>query len=71
MSLSAAYLQPPALYVWLIPLLIWSLLWKAMALYKSARNQQLTWFIMLFFIQTVGILDLIYILFFQRDNEQA
>lgn len=63
-----AYLQPPALYIWLIPLLLWSLLWKALALWKAGRNEQAGWFSLLFFVHTVGVLDLIYILFFQKNH---
>ena len=65
-----AYLQPPALYVWLIPALVWSLIWKAMALWKAGTNHQLGWFVLLFFVQTLGVLDLIYILFFQKTRKK-
>ncbi|MFT4250161.1 MAG: DUF5652 family protein [Candidatus Woesearchaeota archaeon] len=63
------YLQLPYVLVWSIPLLIWVVVWKAMALWKSARNKQLGWFITLLLIQTLGILDLLYILFFQREKK--
>lgn len=63
-----SYLQPPILYIWAAPLLLWTILWKAMALWKAGRNNQLGWFIGLFFIQTLGVLDLVYIIFFQRKR---
>lgn len=63
-----AYLQPPAIYIWLIPLLLWSLLWKGIALWKAGRNNQAGWFTLLFLVQTLGVLDLIYILFFQKTR---
>lgn len=54
----------PLLYI----ILIWSLAWKGTALWKASRNNQNIWFICLFIINTVGILEIIYILFFQRNK---
>lgn len=62
------YFQPPILYIWLAPLILWTLLWKALALWKAGRNKQPGWFITLFLMQTIGVLDLVYILFFQRQR---
>lgn len=45
--------------------LIWTLIWKGIALWKSARNNQKAWFIVLLIINTIGILEIIYIYFFQ------
>ncbi len=64
------YLQPPFVYVWLGPLTIWSFLWKAMALWKAGRNNQLAWFITHLFVHTLGLLDLVYILFFQKKLDK-
>jgi hypothetical protein len=47
--------------VLLIPLMIWSLFWKGWALWKAAKNDSKVWFIVLLLINTVGILDIIYI----------
>ncbi len=48
--------------------IIWSLVWKGLALWKSARNRQLVWFIALLVINTVGILEIVYISFFQKKT---
>lgn len=57
---------------WLIPLIVWSVIWKAIGLWKSGKNNQLVWFIVLFIINTAGILPIIYLLAFQkRDNKQT
>ena len=50
----------------LYPLLIWSLIWKGMALWRSARNGQKYWFIALLIVNTVGILEIIYLKFFAK-----
>lgn len=47
-------------------LLAWSLVWKGMALWKSARLSHKGWFIALLIINTVGILEIIYIYFVAR-----
>lgn len=45
---------------------IWSLVWKGMALWKSAGKKQLVWFIVFIFINTVGILEILYIYVFSK-----
>ncbi len=44
------------------PLLIWSLFWKGLALWRSARSGQKYWFIALLVVNTVGVLEIIYLL---------
>jgi hypothetical protein len=50
----------------LIILLIWTLFWKAAALWKSARLNQPVWFILLLLINTFGILEIVYIFLISR-----
>ncbi len=49
-------------------LAIWELIWKAIALWKSARNKQIGWFVVLAILNSAGILEIIYILFFQKKK---
>ncbi len=44
------------------PLLIWSIFWKGLALWRSARMNHRGWFIALLVINTVGIFEIIYII---------
>jgi hypothetical protein len=53
----------PYLY-WSI--LIWSLVWKGFALWKSARKESKIWFIVLLVINTVGILEILYLYIFSE-----
>lgn len=53
---------------WLIPLIIWSLIWKGISLWKCGRNNQLPWFIAILILNTAGILPIVYILWFQRKK---
>jgi len=55
----------------IVLLAIWDGVWKLIALWKSARHDQLAWFICLAIFNTVGILPILYILFFQKTGTQA
>jgi len=56
------------LYVYLI--LLWQLPWKGVALWKSARNSHKKWFIALFLLNTLAILEIIYIFFFSKPKSE-
>jgi len=43
--------------------IIWSLVWKGLALWKSAGLRQKYWFIAILIINTLGVLEIIYIFF--------
>ena len=48
---------------------LWTLLWKGMALWKAAKNNHKWWFIALLVINTLGILEILYIFIFgKRKN---
>ncbi|MFH1012392.1 MAG: DUF5652 family protein [Candidatus Peregrinibacteria bacterium] len=51
---------------WLIPLIVWSLIWKGIGLWKCGRHNQLYWFIAILVLNTVGILPIVYLLWFQK-----
>lgn len=59
----------PAWIVVLIVVIIWSAIWKMLALWKSARNNSLVWFIVFALINTLGILEILYIYVFSRRKE--
>jgi len=50
----------------LIVIFIWSIIWKLLALWKSARKGQIVWFILLAVINTIGILEILYIYVFSK-----
>jgi len=51
--------------------IIWSTTWKGIALWKAGRNAHLVWFIVLLIVNTLGILEIIYIFAFSRRREVA
>ena len=44
-----------------IVLLLWSFFWKGLALWHSARRGEYIWFIVLLFVNTLGILEIVYL----------
>jgi len=50
----------------LILILIWSLIWKGIALWKAARKNNLFWFILILLINTIGILEILYVFVFSE-----
>jgi methionyl-tRNA synthetase len=49
--------------------IVWSTVWKGIALWRAGRNAHLGWFIALFIINTLGILEIIYIFAFSRGKK--
>ena len=45
---------------------IWAIIWKGLALWKSAQKKQKIWFIALLIINTIGILEILYIYVFSK-----
>ncbi|MEK7613383.1 MAG: DUF5652 family protein [Patescibacteria group bacterium] len=52
-------------------LLLWSLAWKGWALWRAARNNHRYWFVALLLINTLGILEIIYIFFIGKKSKEA
>jgi len=47
---------------------LWVLPWKGVALWKSAKNGHKKWFIALFLLNTLAILEIIYIFYFSKPK---
>jgi hypothetical protein len=57
-------------HTWIIILAaIWTIPWKGVALWRAARNQSVAWFVVLLIINTLGILEIIYIFAFSKKME--
>jgi len=56
---------------WFILLLVWSAIWKLIALWKAAKHNHLTIFIILAVLNTMGIAEIIYIgyLYFKEKEK--
>ena len=52
-------------------IMIWSLVWKGMALWRAAKNNSLPWFVVLLLVNTLGILEILYLFVFgKKDTEK-
>lgn len=60
---------------WVIPLAIglglWSAIWKGLALYKAGMLRQPLWFVVMFIVNTAGILEIFYIFVFSKMVKPA
>jgi len=50
----------------IIVLGIWALIWKGFALWKSSQKKSIPWFIILLVVNTMGILEILYIFIFSK-----
>jgi len=56
---------------WVLLLIaLWTLPWKGVALWKSAKNKQLGWFIAMLVLNTLAILEIIYIFYFSKKKKE-
>lgn len=55
---------------WIILLFIWSAVWKLIALWKAAKHNHLTVFIVLAILNTVGIAEIIYIAYLYYKDKK-
>ncbi len=60
-------LTPSVFLSLLMALMLFTLILKGYALWYSARGEQKWWFIVLLVINTMGILDIVYLLFFSPN----
>jgi hypothetical protein len=55
----------------LLVITLWSVVWKMLALYRAGSYGQKGWFVALFFINTVGILEILYMTIFSRKAKRS
>jgi hypothetical protein len=53
--------------VWLI--LLWTLPWKGVALWKAAKNSHKKWFVAILILNTMALLEIIYIFAFSKKKQ--
>ena len=50
-------------------LTVWSLIWKGIALWKSAQNRNKVWFVIMLIVNTAGLLEILYIFIFSKRKK--
>lgn len=56
--------------LFLLLIIFWTIPWKAVALWRASKNNHKKWFIALLVLNTLAVLEIIYIFFFSK-NKQA
>ncbi len=65
MNSTAAFPIPPILQ---IVLLAWAIVWKGLALWNAVKNNQRNWFIGILLLNTLGILEIVYLFGFAKKK---
>jgi methionyl-tRNA synthetase len=65
MGLEQVFAENPLI---LFLILAWTLPWKGVALWKAALRNDMWWFIALLVINTLGVLEILYIFIFSKQK---
>jgi len=49
-----------------VVIIIWSAIWKLFALWKAARKGSAVWFVILALVNSIGVLEILYIFVFSK-----
>lgn len=69
-----SFMDAPWFWWWvagLIFLILWCITWKGLALWNAARNSQKVWFITFVIVNTLGILEILYLLFWRTNKKKS
>lgn len=55
-------------WLWILAFL-WTLPWKGIALWRAARNNERNWFVALLIVNSLAILEIVYIFYFSKRHE--
>lgn len=47
---------------------VWSAFWKGIALWRSAQSKQLYWFVAMLIINSLGVLEIVYLFAFAKKK---
>ena len=53
---------------WFFLAVAWALVWKGLALWKAARKGERVWFVALLIINTLGILEILYLYVYSEKS---
>ncbi len=65
--MAGLYEAPGTMIFGLVVVSIWTLIWKGFALWHSAKNEQKGWFIAILILNTMGLLPIIYLIWFKPN----
>lgn len=56
---------------WVVVALIWTLIWKGLALWQAAKRSDKIWFVAMLVVNTVGILEIIYLAYLYFQDKRS
>lgn len=62
------FVEEPLLFVLIGALVLWSAIWKGFALYRAGSLRSVPWFVVLFILNTAGILEILYLFIFSKNK---
>ncbi len=63
--------QPIGFILGLLIVALWEVIWKGFGLWHSARNKQKGWFITILIFNTLGLLPIIYLIWFKDKKTES
>lgn len=70
LNVSAGPFASPTMSVFVAAIaIIWTLVWKGLSLWRAARRGDRNWFVALLVLNTMGILDILYIYVFSKKEK--
>jgi len=64
------YQQPVLMIIVLLLISVWALIWKGLGLWSAARNKQKGWYLAILILNTMGLLPIIYLIWFKPKVEK-
>ena len=55
--------------MWILLAVLWTLVWKGLALWRAAGLRQKWWFVAILIVNTLGLLDIIYLFLVARKYQ--
>lgn len=55
----------------LLAIIVWTFVWKGLALWRASHEESRWWFIILLVVNTLGILEILYLFFFSKRARAA
>lgn len=61
----------PKFAMFILAAALWSLPWKGVALWKAAHKKDNFWFVVLLILNTIGILEILYIFWLSKIQDKS
>ena len=61
--------EQPGTFALILALVLWSAIWKGFALYRAGSLNSVPWFVVLFILNTAGILEILYLFVFSKRKK--